>query len=420
MMRVNKKKIIGGVGLLLLFFVGITGWYFNSNSAQEDEGKKVIPQPVKSLSENQGQLFYLPAKIEPNNAQILNVEQGKGVISELHVNEGDTVTKGQNLFTYYSPDGELELKEAQLQVTTQEKILEQTRSETTLKWDEYNKQVAELNELKEKYNKASTTEQDMMRQEKLSLESTVSQALSLAKETELGIGKAEIELEKVQLALNNTEEKYKKNEIISEIDGVVKKIDKDQMNKEAKEEAEPFMEILDTRSLYATGEVNEFDKEKLHLGQRVKIIDRKNQQNSWEGKIVKIDNTVKDKNNSDDSEKNGEENENLSKFPIRIKLDPTETPPTIGFHVFLQPLIDKEDQKKIKLPLNYVIKEKEAAFVWLVSGGKLKKQPVELGDVIKGSSMVEIKKGLSNQDLIVTPSSNLKEGMIVNSDAETK
>ncbi|MCG4682632.1 hypothetical protein, partial [Faecalibacillus intestinalis] len=61
------------------------------------------------------------------------------------------------------------------------------------------------------------------------------------------IGTAEIELEKAQLGVTNAEKKYGSNDVLAEVDGVVKKVDTDQMNKSVAEgNKETFMEITDT------------------------------------------------------------------------------------------------------------------------------------------------------------------------------
>lgn len=68
--------------------------------------------------------------------------------------EGDSVVKGQKLYTYQNPDGELALKEAQLTVTNQANDIEQKRSDASLKWEQHNKKQADLDKLTTKYNQA--------------------------------------------------------------------------------------------------------------------------------------------------------------------------------------------------------------------------------------------------------------------------
>lgn len=138
--------------------------------------------------------------------------------------EGDSVVKGQKLYTYQNPDGELALKEAQLTVTNQANDLEQKRSDASLKWEQHNKKQADLDKLTTKYNQAGAEEKEALKQEKTQLETEVAQAKSDARTADSLIGTAEIELEKAQLGVTNAEKKYGSNDVLAEVDGVVKKL----------------------------------------------------------------------------------------------------------------------------------------------------------------------------------------------------
>ncbi|MBC9788248.1 MULTISPECIES: efflux RND transporter periplasmic adaptor subunit [Carnobacterium] len=419
MKKKKPIKLISSVVIVLAIIAGSIFYFTRSQSNANSLSQKLIPQTVKELSGdgNKGSNFLLTGSVAPNQISKLTLDNSKGTVSEVHVKEGDSVVKGQKLYTYQNPDGELALKEAQLTVTNQANDLEQKRSDASLKWEQHNKKQADLDKLTTKYNQAGAEEKETLKQEKTQLETEVAQAKSDARTADSLIGTAEIELEKAQLGVTNAEKKYGSNDVLAEVDGVVKKVDTDQMNKSVAEgNKETFMEITDTSSLYVNGQVDEFNKDQLAIDQPVKIIDRTDEKKVWSGKISKVGNLAAE--SGGDDEKKEEENPNLSKYPFKVIFDPTDTPPPLGRHMYVEVLPKGDEANKVKLPLDFVIQEGKESYVWLVKKGKIEKSKIEAGEPDKETNTVEITKGLTEEDQIVYPYSTLKAGMEVGSDVK--
>lgn len=413
----KKKKRIKLILSASIIFAIIGGgvFYFTRNQSNADTvNQKLIPQTVKELSNGgqKGANFLLTGSVMPNQTSKLSLDGLKGTVSEVHVKVGDQVVKGQRLYTYQNPDGELALKEAQLTATNQANELEQKRADATLKWEQFNKRQADLDKLTIKYNQAGDEEKEMLKQEKSQLEMEVSQVKTEARSADSLIGNAEIELEKARLGVTNAEQKYGSNDVLAEFDGVVKKVDTNQMNKSVLEgNKETFMEITDTSSLYVEGEVDEFNKDQLAIDQPVNIIDRTDDKKIWTGKISQVGNLASE--DSGDDEKNKEENPNLSKYPYKVIFDPNDNPPPLGRHMFVEVLSNEEDESKLRLPLDFVIQEGKDSYVWFVKNSKIEKRKLEIGELDKENKTIEITKGLTEEDQIVYPYSTLKAGMEV-------
>lgn len=419
MKKKKHIKLIFSIAIVLLA-IGGSIFYFNRNQSNANSiDQKIIPQTVKELAGDgqKGANFLLTGSIAPNQTSKLTLDGSKGTVSEVHVKEGDQVVKGQKLYTYQNPDGELAIKEAQLTVTNQTNDLEQKRADASLKWEQYNKKQADFDKLTTKYNQAGAEEKEALKQEQAQLETEVSQAKSEARSADSLIGTAEIELEKARLTVTNAEQKNGSNDVLAEFDGVVKKVDTDQINKSVAEgNKETFMEITDTSSLYVNGQVDEFNKDQLAIDQPVKIIDRTDEQKVWSGKISKVGNLAAEDDSQEDNKQ--EENPNLSKYPYKVIFDPTDNPPPLGRHMYVEVLPKGEDADKLTLPLDFVIQEGKDSYVWFVKNGKIEKRKIETGEPDKDSNTVEITKGLTEEDQIVYPYSTLKAGMEVGADVK--
>ncbi|WP_348921166.1 efflux RND transporter periplasmic adaptor subunit [Enterococcus rotai] len=360
----------------------------------------VVSKTVKEVmkSSQKGVDAILAGTVIPNSKSKIQLDATRGIVTELHVNEGETVTKGQNLFSYHSVDNETELKDAELSVANQVNAVAQKREAANLKWDEYNKKKANAKKEETKEEELNASYMD-------------------ASNAEAEVASAQIEADKAQLLVDKAREKVSQNTVTAQFDGVIKSIDKDQMNKPPVEGSEtPFMEIIDSSVQYVEGKVDEFNKDKFSIDQSVQILDRNDTSKLWTGKITKVGNLTTD----DDSQKKDDENQNASKYPFKVMIDQSETPPSIGQHVYIK-LVPKEPEAgKIALPKGYLMKTENKTFVWKTKNHKLEKTPVEVGEENKENGTVEIKSGLTETDSVVYPASELKEGMEVEQDAQPK
>ncbi|MGX7243874.1 efflux RND transporter periplasmic adaptor subunit [Enterococcus quebecensis] len=398
----NKKLKIGSAIIIMAIIAG-SAYFLLTKEDKKIDAKDTSPVVSKTVMDvmkgsQKGTDAILAGTVLPNSKSKIALDATRGIVTEVHVNEGDTVTKGQALFTYYSVDNETELKDARLGVTNQANTVTQKREAADLKWKEYNKKKANA-------TKDGTSEEDL------------NTAYMEASNAEAEVASAQIEVDKAQLLVDKAEEKNSQNTVKAQFDGVVKSIDKDQMNKPAPEKSEtPFMEVIDASIQYVEGKVDEFNKDKFTVDQQVQIIDRNDNKQVWTGKITKIGSLTTD----DGGEKKEEENQNTSKYPFKVVVDKSDTPPSIGKHVYVKVVPKAPEPGKVVLPTGYLVKEDKNTFVWKSVNNKLTKTKVEVGEENQEEGTVEIKSGIKQEDAIVYPTADLQEGMEAERDAQPK
>ncbi|MBK1960748.1 efflux RND transporter periplasmic adaptor subunit [Listeria ivanovii subsp. londoniensis] len=401
----KKKKIILIILCVVLVLVALFAAIFiaihqkNKVTVDGEEGT-VIAMQVKELS-GEGEVDsgnYFTGVIEPKATSKYNIDSSKGTVNKCYVKVGDTVKKDQKLYSYSNPEGDLEVREAELE-------LEMQKSTTS-------QQQATINKLTKQIKDANEEEQDALKQEKAQAELELKQA-------SFGVEKAEAALKAVQSKNNN-------NVVYSTVSGVVKQLDQSQMNKTViTEETNPaiFMEIVDMSTYYIKGSVDEFRRDELKKDQKVTVINRQDESETWEGKISEVgelpDGASEENTTSDEMEM--EENPNLTKYPFTVELSAAKGL-NIGRHVFISLDVEGNDATSdtLSLPSDFLVEKDGKTIVWTANDGTAKATEVKTGEKNEELMTVEITEGLTTDDYIIYPDSFVKEGMEVQNDAPTE
>ncbi|AIS59385.1 efflux RND transporter periplasmic adaptor subunit [Listeria ivanovii] len=401
----KKKKIILIILCVVLVLVALFAAIFiaihqkNKVTVDGEEGT-VIAMQVKELS-GEGEVDsgnYFTGVIEPKATSKYNIDSSKGTVNKCYVKVGDTVKKDQKLYSYSNPEGDLEVREAELE-------LEMQKSTTS-------QQQATINKLTKQIKDANEEEQDALKQEKAQAELELKQA-------SFGVEKAEAALKAVQSKNNN-------NVVYSTVSGVVKQLDQSQMNKTViTEETNPaiFMEIVDMSTYYIKGSVDEFRRDELKKDQKVTVINRQDESETWEGKISEVgelpDGASEENTTSDEMEM--EENPNLTKYPFTVELSAAKGL-NIGRHVFISLDVEGNDATSdtLSLPSDFLVEKDGKTIVWTANDGTAKATEVKTGEKNEELMTVEITEGLTTDDYIIYPDSFVKEGMEVQKDAPTE
>lgn len=401
----KKKKIILIILCVVLVLVALFAAIFiaihqkNKVTVDGEEGT-VIAMQVKELS-GEGEVDsgnYFTGVIEPKATSKYNIDSSKGTVNKCYVKVGDTVKKDQKLYSYSNPEGDLEVREAELE-------LEMQKSTTS-------QQQATINRLTKQIKDANEEEQDALKQEKAQAELELKQA-------SFGVEKAEAALKAVQSKNNN-------NVVYSTVSGVVKQLDQSQMNKTViTEETNPaiFMEIVDMSTYYIKGSVDEFRRDELKKDQKVTVINRQDESETWEGKISEVgelpDGASEENTTSDEMEM--EENPNLTKYPFTVELSAAKGL-NIGRHVFISLDVEGNDATSdtLSLPSDFLVEKDGKTIVWTANDGTAKATEVKTGEKNEELMTVEITEGLTTDDYIIYPDSFVKEGMEVQKDAPTE
>lgn len=381
------------------------------NINASDPADQIEEKSVKSLvEESKSSDLTLAGKVTANNTNKIKIDPDKGTVKEVLVKEGDHVEKGQALFKYQT-DQQMKAKEAELEVQAKSRAVAVARSSAGIKWETYNKKVAQLNTAKAEYAKENTEE---LKAEIKTLEGEVEQARTEGLTGDNEVKNAETELEKAQLIQVNEQERLEADTIVADNDGRIKSLNMDLINQsKEKQREENFMEIIDDSNLFVDGDINEFDREKVSLEQMVELIDRKDKNKKWRGKIVQVANLSSDEAGKDNKK---DEDPNLSKFPYKVLIDKDEQMPFIGSHVYVKVLPKEFEPDKIILNKKYVFSQDDKQFVWKIENHKIKRH--EIKSTPAGEDLVIVNEGLAQTDKIAEPKPGMKDGMEVGKDVK--
>ena len=404
--KFNRKWYYLVAVITVLLVVGAISIVVSSGKTKEENAETNIEaRSVKSLiDEVKAANLILAGKVMPNNSNKIKIDPERGTVKEILVNEGDVVEKGQPLFTYQT-DKQTKVAEAEMEIEVKVRAVEQARVTANQKWTAHNQKVAELGKARQDYAKEKSEE---LQSTIKSLEGEIPglNADAIAGDNE--VKNAETELRRAQLLHQNEKERLNEDTVTADHSGRIKSLNRDLVNQsKERQKEENFMEILDDSNLYVDGQVTEFDREKVAVDQRVEIMDRKDQENTWQGTIVQVANLTSDAKQDDQKE----ENPNLSKFPYKVKIDPKEEMPLIGSNVYVNVLPQGFVPGKVIINQRYLMEKDEKYYVWKVENNRIKEHEVKVN--LMDDELAEIVEGLTVEDQLALPQTGMVEGMEV-------
>ncbi|MFB5166096.1 efflux RND transporter periplasmic adaptor subunit [Parageobacillus toebii] len=380
----RKKWIITGVIILIMLLAVINiiilqsknsdtaGWKFTSVTERTLNNKKLISGQV------------MPASIES-----LYVDPSKGKVKDIFVKEGDEVQKGQKLFSYES--AELDLQEKQADMDQQI---------TSIRYDQTKNKIKSLKKDIQKAKDANSPE-------------TVLKPLEEQLQ-ELETTKKIIEIEMEKNKLQKQQIQKKKNELIvySSIAGIVLKLDKDavQSSSGLGTGAKVFIQIASKGPFQVQGTLNELQKAQIQPGQTVTVISKAVPNKTWKGKITEVSEyPTEDKAVEGLTAAIGQDTKTISYYSYKASLE-SQDGLSPGYHVFLQ--VNLMSKKMQVIPRSSVIDQGKSSYVYVLDGGKLKRQDVTTG--LSDGEWIEVLEGLKpGQKVLANPSDKAYDGMEV-------
>lgn len=408
--KIKKSYLIwGAIGLIAVG--GGAVWYFNSNQSTQAQVRETVEATTvrTAVENNQKVNGILSGEVEANNTSKLKIDTSKGEVKDVFVKEGDTVTAGQPLFNYASSQA-VTAQAAGYDVQEKEAAIGVARSNAAVKWETYNRKVNALNQLQDKYNK---TKDETLLTEIKTAQDEVATSLSEAQTGDNDVKTAEIAYEKAAATAQTENDRLQYDTVTADTDGTVTKLN-DSLKNQSKEnkEKENFIEIVDRSKYFVRGEVNEIDRDKINVGQRVAIVDRKDTSKTWTGTVTQVGDLTTDGSANSD----GKENPNMSKYAYKIEVDKTDNPPALGTHTYVRLVDPSTEVGKLILSKNYIFEKDGKTYVWKVVDNKITEQEVK-GQKIS-DDLYDIKEGLSPSDSIATAKEGMTSGMEVGQDVD--
>ena len=410
--KMNRKTIILG-STVILACAGLGG-YVLLNQVNQKQAMQMVDNKIDSLTvqdavnNSKKTSLVLSGEVVANNSSKVKIDPSKGEVKEVFVKNGDTVTQGQPLFSYVTSQ-ELTAQSAQYDAQAKANGITTAQTSASIKWETYNRKLASLNALRNKYN--SSKDESLLDQIK-SAEDELAQALSDAKTADNEVTNAQIEAEKAQVTAQTESDRMKYDTVTADTAGTITSMNEDlPTQSKAKKEEETFIEIMDKSKTLIKGSVSEFDREKLSVGQRVDVVDRKDPKKRWSGTVTQVGTlTTANAGNSNGGNKQ-QENPNQGKFPYTVELDQGGEMPLVGSHSYVNVVENAPEAGKVVVNKAYTFSKNGKTYVWKVEGKKVKMKEVKTKKV--SDRLVEITEGLTMQDTISTPREGMKDGMEV-------
>lgn len=393
-----KKKawiwILSIVGLLVI--VGLIYFFMSSKSSNEfgDEFEDFGMQ-VQAVSEQKlGESILVTGQVIPEDEQKVFLDAENGEIREYLVEENQTVVAGEPLFTYDTTAIDAEYNKA---VRSRDLVQKQLKIEQ----NEIASLAKQITEMKKKVKSGEEfTELDVSMLEKEKVQS------------EMSIENTKDEVTSSQEAINELAAKKKSMTVLSKIDGIIVKVEK---NVEPSESGSttPVVHIISSEPYKVIGTMSEFDTVNIQPDQPVIIRPKVFKDREWNGVVESVSQFPEDSGGGMDDYGGGGGNVTMYPFKVAITDDTSEL--RQGFHVSLEISISGDD-KALAVPHMALMMDEEdgSEYVYVLVDNLLEKRIVQLGDM--NDEFIAVTEGVAEGELVVImPDESMHDGMEVTS-----
>lgn len=392
-----KKKawiwILSIVGLLVI--AGIIYFFMSAKSSNGSDGEfEDFGMMVQKVSEQKlGESILVTGQVIPEDEQKIFLDAENGEIREYLVEENQKVVAGEPLFTYDTTEVDAAYNKA---VRSRDLIQKQLKIEQ----NEIASLAKQITEMKKKVkNGEEFTELDVSMLEKEKVQS------------EMSIEGTKDEVTSAQEAINELAAKKKSMTVVSKIDGIVVKIEK---NVEPSESGAttPVMHIISSEPYKVIGTMSEFDTVKIQPEQPVIIRPKVFKDREWNGVVESVSQFPEDGGGGMDDYGGGG---NVTMYPFKVAITDDTSELRQGFHVSLEISISGDD-KALAVPHMALMTDEEdgSEYVYVVVDNMLEKRIVQLGDM--NDEFIAVTEGVAEGELVVImPDESMHEGMEVTS-----
>ncbi|PFN76203.1 hypothetical protein COJ85_32995 [Bacillus sp. AFS076308] len=402
----QKKLILLGILVLILIFVMLSLAIIEFN--KRDLKKLVFINPTEKTFIR---TKTVSARVVQSHTETIYVNASKGSIKEIFVKEGETVSKGQQLFSYEGSALKAELGQAEINKQLAETSVNQLKEQiTSLEMDLLEAESTTTPGTTDATNTTVTTNltdvgdsDNIADQSILSLNAELNTAKADSRAAELKVEKYTLEAEKLKAELDSLI-------VSSNTAGVIVNLNKNVgQGFQAKENQQiAIMEIASNDPFKIEGRLTEAEKAKITPGQPIIVTSNVVANKIWNGKITEVSDypTYKEPVNKDkDSQQ-----EPIPYYSFKASLDSQK-----GLYPGYSTSLDVVLQSKqlLAVPETSIIRIGKSTYVFVQKKGILHKQKVEIGQ--KRGQWVAILKGLKDEDKVgVNPSLIVHLGTLIN------
>lgn len=399
--HVKRKKIliwiISIVGVLAVAGVIIFLSQGKKADVASSESENMSIMVQKAKEQELVETILVTGEIVPESEQKVFLEPDKGDISEYKVEENQAVKAGDPLFVYNSTNLDAEYNKA-----VREKELIQKRANTE------QSQIAALNKRIEEAKKKQPANNQELAPDAVEPQEDINQLTSEKTQLELQYENTKAEIAAAQDLINELNTRKKELTVVSKIDGIVVKVNKN-IAKTETGSTEPVVHIISNSPYKVIGTMSEFDAVKIQPGQEVVVRPKVFKDREWKGVVESVSQFPNAEGSGEPMDTMGGGNVTMYPFKVAITDDTSEL--RQGFHVSLEVKIVGAEKLPV-VPHTAILDEGEVSVCYVLSGGKLERREVKTGAM--NDELIQITEGVTKDELVVvSPDESMHDGMEV-------
>ena len=362
-METKRKKrtrtAVIGIVTALLLFAGVAVWFVFFRTSSADT---VYVMPVSMVSTfSTGNTNRYSGVVEPQQTVEYRKDNSK-TIKATYVQEGDSVRKGDVLFSYDTDDILLQISQKELDIQREQASITS------------NNELIDMTD--------DSLERQRLRNQNL--------------QTEYRIKALRNELSSLEAAAANTD-------VICSVDGTVKSVS------DGSDSGDAYITVMKAGDYVVKGKISELNISRLPQGTPVAVHSRVDD-TVWEGSISRIDTSQTAQNEQGSYYIGGRTEDSGSKYYFYVELNDSNGL-FLGQHVIIEPL-GSGNKEGLWLFEDYIEdRGTDDPFVWADNKGRIKKRHVVLGDYDPESGSWQILSGLAVSDYIAYPDETVSDGM---------
>lgn len=377
----KKTKIIILISVcILITIIGIYFLFPKGNNSGNIYVQKVSTIIGSSYTENR-----YSGVVESSETVDIN-QDGNKPITEMYVEVGQKVRKGDKLFSYDTTEASNSIAQKKLDIEAQ------------------NNEIAAQNNTIEDYKAELNKGGD-----KVEIQARINEASYAIRQAQNTIKATQTEIDQLNKQIENST-------VLSTIDGIIKEVNREGGTDESGNK-KPLVSITQTSDFRVKGSISEMGS--ISEGTNVIVRSRINEDQIYKGTVTKVE--TDPQSNSNNNFSRADSGESASKYPFYVSLDNNKGL-MLGQHVYIEADNGQSTKKKgIWLDASFIVSDDNGnSYVWVSEKGKLKKRKVELGKTDEETYTTKIKSGLSVDDYIAWADDSYSEGMKTTTEYQTE
>lgn len=377
----KKTKIIILISVcILITIIGIYFLFPKGNNSENIYVQKVSTIIGSSYTENR-----YSGVVESSETVDIN-QDGNKSITEMYVEAGQKVRKGDKLFSYDTTEASNSIAQKKLDIEAQ------------------NNEIAAQNNTIEDYKAELNKGGD-----KVEIQARINEASYAIRQAQNTIKATQTEIDQLNKQIENST-------VLSTIDGIIKEVNREGGTDESGNK-KPLVSITQTSDFRVKGSISEMGS--ISEGTNVIVRSRINEDQIYKGTVTKVE--TDPQSNSNNNFSRADSGESASKYPFYVSLDNNKGL-KLGQHVYIEVDNGQSTKKKgIWLDASFIVSDDNGnSYVWVSERGKLMKRKVELGKSDEETHTTKIKSGLSEDDYIAWADDSYSEGMKTTTEYQTE